>query len=126
MSRADAARVIVCEPSPRWAVLLRRFAPELKVSEARSLALANDMLRETSDTVIAVTVTHANAADVLLRLAQWQRECPECVTAALLDHVGDDLEVALREAGAQIILTSLFELTQLARLAHRRNAHTAP
>jgi len=119
VSRTDAVRVIVCEPSPRWAVLLRRFAPELQVSEARSLALADDMLREMPTCVFAVAVTHANAADVLLRLAQWQRGCPKCVTAALLDHVEDDLDLALREAGAQIIITSLFELTQLSRLAHR-------
>lgn len=118
MSRAASARVIICEASPRWAVLLRRFAPELQVSEARSLALADDMLRETPACVVAVAVNDANSADVLLRLAQWQCGCLECVAAALLDHVDDDLELALREAGAQIIVTSLFELPQLARFAH--------
>jgi hypothetical protein len=126
MSRADAARIIVCEPSPRWAVLLRRFAPQLRVSEARSLTLADDMLRETPACVVAVAVTDVNSADALLRLAQWQRTCPDCVSAALLDYVEDDLELALREAGAQIILTSLFELPQIARLAHRRKTSITP
>jgi hypothetical protein len=124
MSSADAARVIVCEPSPRWAVLLRRFAPELQVSEARSLALAEDMVHETPAIVFAIAVTPANSADVLLKLGQWQQNFPECVTAALLDHVEADLELALREAGAQIILTSLFELPQLARVAQRWKAST--
>jgi hypothetical protein len=117
MSRAASARVIICEPSPRWAVLLRRFAPELKVSEARSLPLADDMLRETPDSVIGVAVTEANAGDSLLRLAQWQRNHPPCVAAALLDRADDDLELALREAGAQLVLTSLFELPRFAHLA---------
>jgi hypothetical protein len=117
MSRAASARVIICEASPRWAVLLRRFAPGLQVSEARSLALADDMLRETPESAIAVAVTDANAGDSLLRLAQWQRDYPSCVTAALLDRADDDLELALREAGAQMVLTSLFELPRFGQLA---------
>jgi hypothetical protein len=120
MSRSDASRIIVCEPSPRWAVLLRRFAPELQVSEARSLALADDLLRELPTSVVAVAGTDANAADLLLRLARWQRAYPQCATAALLDRAEDDYELALREAGAQVVIHSLFELPQLAQLARRR------
>ena len=123
MSRAVAARIIVCEPSPRWAVLLRCFAPELQVSEARSLSLADEMLPETPDSVLAVAVTNANAGGVLLRLARWQRDYPTCLTATLLDELDDDFELALREAGAQLVIGSLFELPRLARLAHRRKAH---
>jgi hypothetical protein len=122
MTRADAPRVIVCEPTPRWAVLLRHFAPELQVSEARSLPLADDMLQAMPDSVIAVAVTGGNAADVLLRFSLWQRGYPECVTAALLDDADEDLEQALRESGAQLIVYSLFELPQLARLAQRPRA----
>lgn len=120
MTHTAAARIIVCEPSPRWGVLLRRFAPELRVSEARSLALADDILHELPTCVVAAAVTDANAADLLLRLAQWRREYPQCATAALLDRADNDYELALREAGAQIVLSSLFELPQLARFARRR------
>lgn len=123
MSRAEAPRVIVCEPTPRWAVLLRRFAPELQISEARSLPLADDMLQAMPDSVIAVTVTPANAADVLVRLSQWQRAYPACVTAALIDCVDDDFDLALRESGAQLMVYSLFELPRLARLAQRLRVH---
>jgi hypothetical protein len=121
MSR-DAAKLIICEPSPRWAVLMRRFAPGMLFSEARSLALAADMLRETPCRVIAVAVTPANAAELLLKLSQWQRDDPALTAAALLDHVEDDFELALRESGVQLVLTSLFELPKLARLAHRVKA----
>lgn len=121
MSR-DAARVIICEPLPRWAVLLRRFAPELDISEARSLALADDMLRNSSACLVAVAVTDANVADVLLRLAQWQRSYPACVTVALMDQLDEDVELALRETGAQLVIDSLFKLPTLASLAHRVKA----
>lgn len=123
MSHNTAARVIVCEPSPRWAVLLRRFAPELQVSEARSLTLADGILRENETTVVAVAVSRGNVTDVLLKLAQWQRDYPASASAVLLERFDDDVELALREAGAQMILTSLFELPQLAGLALRMDAH---
>jgi len=115
----DPARLIICEPSPRWAVLMRRFGAGLTVDEARSLALAEDMLRDQPDSVVAVAIRNDNAAAALLKLAQWQRDYPASAVAALMDHVDEDLELALRESGAQVVLTSLFELPQLARIAHR-------
>ena len=126
MSSASAARLIICEPTPCWAVLMRRFAAELRVSEARSLALADDMLRESPGNVIAVAVTNANAADALLKLSSWQNDYPACITAALLDNPDSELELGLREAGAQLVVFSLFELPLLARLVTRQQKHGSP
>ena len=120
MSRVSPVKLIICEPTPRWAVLMRRFAKELPISEARSLALADDILRDNPGSAIAVAVTDANAADVLLKLSQWQRGDTNCVTAALLDNANADLELGLREAGAQLVVASFFELPLLARLMRRQ------
>ena len=120
MSRVSPAKLIICEATPRWAVLMRRFARELPISEARSLALADDILRDNPGSAIAVAVTDANAADVLLKLSQWQRGDPNCATAALLDNANADLELGLREAGAQLVIASLFELPLLAQLVRRQ------
>src|SRR5436190_13411441 len=104
MSDAPAARLMICEPTPRWAVLLRRFAAGLPVSEARSLALADEMLQDWPGSLVAVAVNDTNAADALLRLSQWQRGFPDCATAVLLDEADDELELGLREAGAQLVI----------------------
>lgn len=125
MSQSSAARLIICEPTPRWAVLMRRFAADLPVSEARSLTLADDMLRDSPDSVVAVALTDANAADVLLKLSDWQRDYPACAAAVLLNEADPELDLGLREAGAQLVLSSLFELTMLARLVRRRLALVA-
>jgi hypothetical protein len=125
MSRASAGRLIVCEPASRWAVLLRRFAAELHVSEARSLTLAGDMLQASPRSVIAVAVAGASAAEALLKLSDWQRDYPDCAAAVLLDDANGELELALREAGAQLVITSLFELPLLARLVQRHAAWEA-
>jgi len=122
MSHASAARLIICEPTPRWAVLMRRFAAELHVSEARSMALAEDMLRDNPDSVIAVAITDANAADALLKLWNWRNNYPGCTAAVLLDNPNPELELGLREAGAQLVISSLFALPMLARLVRRQLA----
>jgi hypothetical protein len=126
MSNDSAARLIVCEPTPRWAVLMRRFASELQVSEARSLALADDMLRDSSASGVAVAVSDANAANVLLKLSDWQRDYPDTTAAVLLDESNAELELGLREVGAQLVIVSLFELPMLARFVKRQHKHGSP
>jgi hypothetical protein len=125
MSQSPAASLIICEPTPRWAVLTRRFAEELRVSEARSLALADDMLRDSPGSVIAVAITDANAADALLKLSNWRNDYPACTAAVLLDNPDPELELGLREAGAQLVISSLFELPMLARFVKRQLALVA-
>jgi hypothetical protein len=125
MTQSSAAGLIICEPTPRWAVLMRRFAAELQVREARSLALADDMLRDSPESVIAVAVTDANAADALLKLSAWRNDYPACTTVVLVDNPDPELELGLREAGAQLVISSLFELPMLARLMKRQLALVA-
>lgn len=120
MSQNTAARIIVCEPTPRWAVLLRRFARNIKISEARSLALVDDLLRDHPASVVAVAVDLSNAANVLLKLSSWSRAHPANATAVLLDKPEPDLELGLREAGAQLVVSSLFALPALIGLARRQ------
>lgn len=121
MKQPAAARIIVCEPTPRWAVLLRRFAGDLMISEARSLALTDDLLQDHPTSCIAIAVDINNAANVLLRLSKWSREHPEYATAVLLDKPEPELEPGFREAGAQIVISSLFELPKLVRVARRHS-----
>jgi len=126
MSRAPFARLIVCEPAGRWAILLRRFAPDLDVTEARSLALASDLLRESPASFVCVAATAENAASALPRLGEWSRDFPAASFAILADEEDNDLELAFREAGAQLVLTSVFELPVVAAMARRHFAQVRP
>jgi hypothetical protein len=71
-----------------------------------------------------VAVDHHNAATALIKLSQGQREHPQCAAVVLLDQPNSHWESGFREAGAQLIVTSLFELPLLARIARRQFART--
>jgi hypothetical protein len=122
MTGVDYARLIICEPTPRWAVLLRRFAEDLQVSEARSPLLADEMLAASPASFVAFAVNGGNAAATLNRLMQWRRDFPAATTAVLLDGPSPGLETGFREARAQLVITSLFALPMLVRLAKRHLA----
>jgi len=123
MSAAPYARLIVCEPKPRWAVLLRRYSKETPASEARSLVLASEMLTASPGSFIAVATNESKVAALLERLGQWRRDFPAITTAVLLDAPNDELELGFREAGAQLVIASLFDLLLVVRLAERHFAH---
>jgi hypothetical protein len=111
--------MILCEPKPRWAVLLRRFAPAIGITEARSLVLADDELRANPDSFVVVAASVESGAAVVLKLSQWQREFPHATVVILLDRPDADFDLALREVGAQLVVDTLFDLPLLARMAAR-------
>jgi hypothetical protein len=102
--------------------LLRRFAPGLNLTEARSLALADDELRASPTSFVAVAVDASSAAPALLKIAHWRDEFPSVTSVVLLDQPNPDLNLALREAGAQLVIDTLFDLPLLARMAERHAA----
>jgi hypothetical protein len=122
MSQGPYARLIVCEPKPRWAVLLRRFAAGIVLSEARSLLLAEEMLAASPASFIAVSAHANNATAALDRLAHWRRDYPQATIAILLDDPHDTLEIGFREAGAELVIAGLFDLPLVIRLAKRHLA----
>ena len=117
MKSAALPRFIICESTPRWAVISRRLRPDMGVSEARSFSLADDLLRASPTSVVALAVDETNAATALRQLSTWQRLYRDCVTAVLIDQCDDEWECGFREASAQFVSDSLFELPQLVRLA---------
>jgi hypothetical protein len=66
--------------------------------------------------------TAATSSRTLNRLVQWRRDFPAATTAVLLDESSDVLELGFREAGAQLVISSLFDLILLARVAERHLA----
>ena len=120
---------IMVEPTPRWSVLIRRFSEDVAISEARSLALADDLLRSQPldrAAFVALAAAPASAASTLLRIAQWQREFPCVASAVLLDAPNRELELGFREAGAQLVIASLFELPLVINMAKRHLAGVEP
>lgn len=120
---------IMVEPAPRWSLLIRRFSGALAISEARSLALADDLLRAQPldrAAFVAVAATPITATTTLLRLAQWQCGFPLIASAVLLDEPNRELELGFREAGAQLVIASLFELPLVINMAKRHLAGIEP
>lgn len=120
---------IMVEPVPRWSVLLRRFSAGLRISEARSLALADDLLRARElnrPSFITVAATPSIAIATLLRLAEWQQKFPRAATVVLLDTPNPEMEIGFREAGAQLVIASLYELPLVISMANRHLAGIEP
>lgn len=117
MSRSGA--IVVVEPAPRWVVLLRRFAPQLEVLEARSLELAEDLLRENGSRFIAIAVRSVGAAAIATRISHWRRTHPGSVAAVLLNRHHPSMELGFRLAGAQAVIHNWRELPILIGMAAR-------
>src|SRR4051812_17000675 len=114
--------MIVCEPATRWAVLLRRLTPDLPLSEVRSLVLADDLVRASPASFVAIAASELNAGNALQHLDRWRRDFPLSASAVLLDAPMPALELGFREAGAQLVVRGLFELPLVICMAQRHLA----
>jgi hypothetical protein len=111
-----SAKVIVCEPQPRWAVLWRRFS-RLAVEEARSLPLASDLLRERPTSFLLVSCDAVAQPASLIALARWQLDFPLAAWAAVVTGVRSVREAWLYEAGAQFVMHRFQQLPVVIRMA---------
>ena len=121
---ANAARLIVCERTGRWAVALRRELDGMGVRayETRSLAECFDELAQSPAGLAVVELTAAGVTALLRRLAQWQRDFPLARMAVVADRSLAGCEWLLREAGAVHFTCSPRQLGPLARLVRRHLA----
>lgn len=119
-------RILVCEPTARWAVLLRRFG-QRQIAEARSLALAEDLLTANASSFMAIYATSSEnrAAQFITTIARWRQLFPQAAFAILCDEPNPDFDLGVREAGVQLVIHSLFELPLLIGMA-QRHAEAVP
>jgi DNA-binding NtrC family response regulator len=122
---ARAARLIVCERSGRWAVVLRRelAAANVRLHETRSLAECWEMLAEHRWSFVVVELSHDNADALLERLARRERQFPRIGVAVVADRSLRAYQWLIREAGAIHFVTSPRQLGPLAGVACRHLAH---
>jgi hypothetical protein len=117
------ARLIVCEPSGRWAVALRReLGSSPRVYEARSVAESWASLAQAPASLLVVEVMPGNLAALLGRMARREREFPRARVAVVADRRLAGHQWLLREAGALTFITSPRRLQGLAELARRHLA----
>jgi hypothetical protein len=116
---AAAARLIVCEASGRWAVVLRRqlVAVALRVYETRSLADCWEMLAEAPASFLVVELSAGGAGALLQRMARLERDFPLARVAVVADRCLAGYEWLLREAGGVHFLCSPRQCGPLADLA---------
>lgn len=117
-----SARLIVCEAAPRWSVLLRRFADDLPVAEARSSALAEDLLRDHPASFVCLASSAIDHSEKFIALSHWQTLFSHAAIAVLIDPADQEREYHFREAGAQVVIDRLEQLPQLLRMAKRHLA----
>jgi hypothetical protein len=125
---AVAARLIVCEPSGHWAVVLRRqlAAADLRVYETRSLADCWEMLAKAPASFLVVELSAGGAGALLQRMARLERDFPLARVAVVADRSLAGYEWLLREAGAVHFLCSPRQSGPLADLARRHLAQAPP
>jgi DNA-binding NarL/FixJ family response regulator len=115
----DRPHMVLVERSPRWSILLRRSTPTLGFMEARSLALADDLLAEHPSAFVAVVAAGDTAVAAIEQIGRWQLQYPNAAFAVLTSDCDDEFASAWHEAGAQIVIRSPLELPRLARIVAR-------
>ena len=116
--------LIVCEGEPRLAILVRRFAPQLPIVEARSLALADDDLSERPASFVCIGSPWCDRPEVLLSLARWQQAFPNAALAVMRSGIQmrETRDADYLLAGAQLVLHDFRQVPLLIRLTQRHLA----
>ena len=116
---ATEARLIVCERSGRWAVVLRRElgAETVRVYETRNLTDCWAVLRGAPASFVIVELSAGRVAALLRLMASLEREFPLARVAVVADRSLAGYEWLMREAGAVHFKCSPRQLGPLARLA---------
>lgn len=115
----EAARLIVCEQSGRWAAALRRelALTEARPYETRSLARCWDELAMAPASIVVVELRAEIVDELLGRMARLHREFPLACVAVVADRSLCEYEPLMREASAVYFTCSPRRLGPLAGLA---------
>jgi hypothetical protein len=107
-------------------VLLRRFAPDLPVTEARSFVLAEDLLRDDQASFVCLAGSTIDRSEKLIALSQWQTLFPDAASAVFLNQADPEREHHFREAGVQLVIDHIGQLPRLIQMAKRHLAQAPP
>jgi hypothetical protein len=101
-STPSAARLIVCEQSGRWALLLRQNVAEarIRVWETRTLADCRAEVASSPASIVVIELTVNNSAELIKTVGSWDRDFPLLRWVAVADRSLAEYEWLLREAGA--------------------------
>ncbi len=114
----NAAHVIICERTSRWATAVRRQLPQdIRVVQLRGLASCGSELVAAPASLLVVEATRANFADVLEFGGDLARRYPQARLAIMADHELRPWQWTLHEAPAAYVAVSPRELTDFGRLA---------
>ncbi|NQT41320.1 MAG: hypothetical protein HQ581_27780 [Planctomycetes bacterium] len=116
---AGEARLIVSEPTGRWAVALRRHLTDASVGvhQTRSLTDAWDVLRACPASFLVVEVTRGSVRALLERMARLPGQFPLARIAVVADRRLHRWQWLFREAGAIHFVSSSRCLAPLAEAA---------
>jgi hypothetical protein len=122
-SAASPARLIVCERTGRWAVMLRRELADsgIRVWETRTLDECWTELA-TSPASFVVLELGSDAGGLLDRMIRQPRQFPMARLAVVADRPLTEYEWLMREAGAVHFACSPRQVGTLAQLACRHLA----
>jgi len=123
---ADPARLIVCERTGDWAVVLRRELDDstTRVAETRSLTECWQTLEESPASFVVVELTAGNSDSLLQRMGRLQRDFPLARIGVVAARDMARYEWLLREAGAVYFTCSPRQLTAIAEIACRHLAQS--
>jgi hypothetical protein len=126
-AQGAAARLLICEPSGRWAVALRRELADagVRVWETRTLAGCGEEIGRSPASFVILQMS--DDVEGLLRfMTRLSREFPAVRLAVVADRSRQGYEWLMREAGAVDFVISPRQASRLARLACRHLAEVQP
>lgn len=119
---AGPRRVIVYEPTGRWAALLRRASTRDTLQETRTWPDLLAALAQAPNSFVVLELTAANAIQLPARLRQLTVDFPVARFAVVADRALAEYEPLAIEAGAVFFTTSPREADTIAQLADRHAA----
>jgi hypothetical protein len=127
-SQISEARLIVCERTGRWAVLLRQKLAEtgVRVWETRLPADCREEIAQSPASIVVLELTAKNLGEILKTVRPWERDYPLLRWVAVADRAQAGHEWLLREAGAVHFACSPRQVDSIAQLACRHLAQIPP
>jgi hypothetical protein len=128
MQTSSSARLIVCERSGHWALLLRQKVAEagVRVWETRFLTDCQAEIAGSPASLVVIELTKGNVNELLKTVEHWGRDYPLLRWVAVADRSLAEYEWLMREAGAVHFTCSPRQGALLAQLACRHLAQIPP
>lgn len=120
--KALAPAIIVCEAAPRWSLAVRRWLPEQKLKETRSLHDATSACETAPFSALVLEVTPRSAPQVVSTLVRLRLDLPHVQVVACAEWSSTNWALLLQEAGAAVVLRSPRQLLAVAPWLERHLA----